>query len=88
MNEKQLALWEKERTRGKWHFIFVRGVLSWGLPMLVAMAFVNRPFAEGLTSSRAIIHCVIWPIGGILFGVTLWFVQEKRYRKEMEKKNS
>lgn len=81
MNQKQLALWQKERTKGKWHFIAVRGVLSWGLPMLVIMAFINKPFAAGLTSSQAILHCLIWLAGGILFGSTLWFIQEIRYKK-------
>jgi hypothetical protein len=73
--------WERERTKGMRRFVLIRGVLSWGLLMTVAMAFVAKPFAEGFTSKAAIIHLVVWPLAGAIYGVVLWHWQERTYQK-------
>lgn len=51
--------------------------------MFIAMAFITKPFAEGFASKAAIVHYVMWPLGGIIYGVTVWWLSERRYRKAL-----
>ena len=83
MKENQFNKWKATRIKGKLHFILVRGVLSWGLPMFIFMAFINKPFANGFTSEAAIIHYIVWSIAGVLFGVFIWHISERLYKKEL-----
>ena len=83
MTDDQFKAWETTRAKGKIHFFLINGVLSYGLPMFIMMAFINKPFADGFTSSAAIVHYVVWPIAGLLFGVIMWYVAEYKYKKEL-----
>jgi len=88
MKENQFVKWEAARAKGKLHFILVRGVLSWGLPMFIFMAFINKPFADGFTSEAAIVHYIVWPIAGVLFGVFTWHLSERLYKKELTSRDN
>ena len=83
MKDDQFKAWEVTRVKGKLNFFLISGVLSYGLPMFIMMAFMNKPFTDGLTSPAAIIHCIVWPIAGLLFGVIMWYVTEHKYKKEL-----
>jgi hypothetical protein len=83
MKDDQFKAWEVTRAKGKLNFFLISGVLSYGLPMFIMMAFMNKPFTDGLTSPAAIIHCIVWPIAGLLFGVIMWYVTEHKYKKEL-----
>lgn len=83
MKDDQFKAWEVTRAKGKLNFFLISGVLSYGLPMFIMMAFMNKPFADGFTSKAAIIHCIVWPIAGFLFGVIMWYVTEHKYKKEL-----
>jgi hypothetical protein len=83
MKEAQVKKWESTRAKGKLHFILFRGVLLWGLPMFVFMAFVNNPFADGFTSSAAITYYIIWPVAGLLYGMLTWYMSERTYKKQL-----
>ena len=88
MKEKELKSWEKTREKGLVKFCFINGVLAWGVPMLIAMAFLNKPFSEGWATKAAITHCIIWPIAGVFFGLGVWYVSESRYKKEISKREN
>ena len=83
MKDDQFKAWEITRAEGKLKFFLISGVLSYGLPMLIIMAFMNKPFAHGVTSNAAIFHCVVWLLAGLLFGVIMWYVNEHKYKKEL-----
>lgn len=60
-------------------YVLVNGVLSYGLAMFVAMTFfVHR---DKLSVGFIGLSAVAWTIGGALFGVLMWFVQERQFRK-------
>ena len=83
MKDDQLKKWESTRAKGKLHFILFRGVLSWGLPMFIITAFISNPFVDSFISEAAIIHYVVWPLAGGLFGVSTWTISERKYKKEL-----
>ena len=88
MKEKEMDRWKTLRTKGKRRYIIENGVLGWGMPMFVFMAFINTPFSEGFLTKNAIVHYVVWPLGGLFFGLCTWYFAEKRYNKALEKVGS
>ncbi|TBR40778.1 hypothetical protein EYV96_10065 [Dyella terrae] len=57
-------------------YVLVSGLLMWGLPMFVVMTFViSRP------QPPVALSAILWSVGGVGFGVAMWFIQEHRYRK-------
>lgn len=49
--------------------------------MFIVIALLDQPFKDGLTSKAATVHFVTWPIAGLVYGITLWFVNEHKYKK-------
>jgi len=88
MKEKEFNDWQETRKDGMVSFILLSGLLSYGLPMFIVMSWVTKPFANGYASNSAIIHYIVWPIAGILFGAIMWFVTEQRYLSEVEKRKN
>jgi len=82
MKDDQIKKWESTREKGLLHFVLIRGVLLWGLPMFIFMAFIGKPFSNGFTSSTALVHYVVWPVAGVLFGLLTWCMSERMYKKK------
>ena len=79
MKPEVLARWEKARADGKAKYVLVSGVLSYGLPMFIVMTFfVHR---KDISPIFIGISFVLWLIGGALFGLGVWYVQERQYSK-------
>ena len=81
---QNLKSWDTLRARGKWSFILIKGVLFWGGSMFVIMglflpSLTHSPNA--LTPRLLIANAVIWPLGGLLWGVTVWWLMERKYNK-------
>ena len=85
MKEKDFDEWAKARKQSIFSFILLRGLVAWGLPMFIAMTFfVNDAFDEsGLIVSHVVINAVAWTIGGLLFGASIWYFTERKYKKEL-----
>ena len=77
--------WYREASRGKARFIFLRGVVGWGLPMFITMTFVFPELAGSAgdchTSSSLLRGLVVWGSGGGLIRlVALVLLCEKIWR--------
>jgi hypothetical protein len=83
MKPAALQKWESTRARGMKHFVLVRGVLSYGLAMFVAMTFFVHH--GELTPKFIAISAVLWLIGGAAFGVASWYLLEILYRRAIRK---
>ena len=86
MNDKQLTDWQTFRTKGKYYFFLVNGILSYGLPMLIVMAFISKPFSAGFTLTAVIVHVITWLLAGLLFGISMWYLNEYRYHKALARR--
>ncbi|MFC5578787.1 hypothetical protein ACFPOA_12295 [Lysobacter niabensis] len=83
MKPEALAKWEKARAKGKAHYILVSGVLSYGLPMFIAMTFFAH--RNDLGPKFIGISAMMWTVGGALFGTVMWHLLERQYRKAMQR---
>ena len=81
MKKEEMKSWREARKKGFGKFVLVNGLIAWGLPMFIGMAFINNPYSEGFASRAAIVHYITWPLAGILYGVAVWFISEHRYNK-------
>ena len=84
LTKKELEVWEETRDKGWFKYILFNGMCMWGIPMFVAMAFISKPFAEGFTSKAAIVHYIVWPLAGLLYGAATWWVAERRFKKHQK----
>ena len=83
---KSAAKWEKNRSKGKSHFVWRYGVLGWGLCMFVVMTVLNYIRHPDSLAQTLIINAIIWPIGGYVWGVWMWAISERAYKKYAEQK--
>jgi hypothetical protein len=85
MKPKEIEQWQKNREKGLLRFILFTGILSYGLPMFVVLNFMAPPKMP-LSITDLIVTLLICAVaGGSAFGYILWLVQEKRYRKALDK---
>ena len=79
MKPEQLEKWRVVRSKGMLRYVLVNGVLSYGLAMFIAMTF----FVHGDELSPRFIglSAVMWSIGGAIFGISMWYLQERQFRK-------
>ncbi len=62
-------------------FVLVTGVLSWGVPMFFVMTFViGEPDIRPLLIA---VSALIWLLGGVLFGIVMWYILERQFRKTL-----
>jgi uncharacterized BrkB/YihY/UPF0761 family membrane protein len=75
-----LERWKISRAQGRWRFMLVSGVLTYGLIMFVAMTFfVNGP--ARLTVVSVLVAAATWSVGGLVFGALVWHFSERRYKR-------
>ena len=82
MTEKQFAKWAKTRKMGRERFIWLHGVLIWGIStailwsifMMVSQGFNTLPL-------NLAIALILFPIGGYFWGILMWKLSEKKYNE-------
>ena len=77
--------WEKDRARGPMRYVLRVGILGFGTAMFLANLFMRPPAV--LTVVGVLARALVWAVGGFLFGVLLWLVNERRYRKHLATQN-
>ncbi|HLQ27081.1 MAG TPA: hypothetical protein VK138_14550 [Acidiferrobacterales bacterium] len=87
MKPQEIERWKKIRDKGMPRFILLTGILSYGVPMFVALNFIIPP-KNPLSITDIVVTLLICAVaGGGVFGYIVWLVQEKRYRKVLDKAN-
>ena len=86
MTPKQIERYNKSREAGMFRYIFVRGILSFSLPMASTYLIFNL-LSDSLNGNWRMVIAA-WLIGGAIFGVSMWFIEGKVYSKYSLEKNN
>ena len=81
MKPEEYEQWKSIREKGKIQYSLFNGVLTYGIAMVVAMAIVNKPYDEGLFTTKMLIHVVTWLTSGLFFGIAMWLINESQFKK-------
>jgi hypothetical protein len=80
VRERQRLSWEKKRRHGKLFFLLFRGVLRWGGFMFLLTTLSNvyllHKKLEWISGLSLLAGCLIF---GFLWGLSLWFLNERRF---------
>jgi hypothetical protein len=89
MTAAEAAKWEKVRGRGKKRYVLVTGVLLWGVVTGIVWSIVMSA-VQGWDRLPLylILALILFPIGGIFFGLQMWKILESRYAATPEEKAS
>jgi uncharacterized membrane protein YedE/YeeE len=87
MNQKQKAKWERTRSKGRWHFVLLYGVLVFaGLMIITTSVYSMLIGTFAYNNLKLTVPAVL--IGGFVFGLALWLVGEYMYRQSSSNANS
>lgn len=83
----RMRKWERVRTKGLWHFVLVRGVLGWGVPMFAFMAVLlplvsHRP--QAFEPRTLAINAVLWPSAGFLWGLLTYAAMARLFKNDRD----
>ena len=79
---ERLARWEKIKQGGIWRFVFLRGVLGWGLPMgIFGIIFEHVSRKEEAAPWYFVIGICL--LGGFFWGLAMWFVTIRIYSRAL-----
>jgi hypothetical protein len=76
MQTNELNRWARVRGQGMLRYVLMNGLLCYGVPMFVVMTYVI-PHPRLTTPQSAF----LWALAGAGYGVAMWMVQERRFRK-------
>jgi hypothetical protein len=74
-------------SKGRRHFILVRGVLVWGLGTATLISAWNL-ISKGTITREVIMPFIVFPPLGILWGAWTWRFLERRYEKRSAEERS
>ena len=88
-DRQYLDWWGKTRAKGKWRYVattgFIWGLFSGILSKLFEMIVDGKGFAETFLTNDFLLYIVVFiVIGGFLFGLSMWYMSERKYRKLQE----
>ncbi len=81
MNQEQKAKWERTRVKGMWRFILLNTVLFGGALLIGTSIFDYFTSSNGFRVENLYIKVPIYLVGGLVFGVVVWFFGEYKYKK-------
>lgn len=80
MNQQQYERWSLQREKGEKHFIWIYGVLLWGIISAVLWAVAMAYFAPADSfMSRVIVAFIIFPLSGYFLGKRTWKKNEDQF---------
>jgi len=78
--EKQAIRWEKTRVKGKFHWVFVVGLLylgGWIFLVTSFLGYLHKP--SPFQMENLLVNVVLSSFLGVLWGIFTWNISEKLY---------
>ena len=80
---QRLARWEKIQRGGLGRFVWLRGMLGWGLPMgIIGIIFEHVSRKEEAFPWYFILGLFL--VGGLVWGLAMWFVTMRSYSRALK----
>lgn len=79
MTKQQMDRWERIRVRGKKRYIWLSGVIGWGISTGILVCVINRLGGTSWVQSAS--SLVVFPIGGYFWGLFMWHWMERQFSK-------
>jgi hypothetical protein len=80
--EKRWGKWRQVRARGRRRFVWVNGVVGWGIPTAILWSiWMGYSIGWNRTVSFLISALIFFPIGGYFWGAWMWYWMERSYKK-------
>jgi len=90
MSPKHAQWWKRTKARGLWHFVIVRGIVLWACGTFGTVAllmsftdswerFLTHNLSQPFTTLTALV------LGGVIWGLAVWFWTDWIYRKYVAK---
>ena len=83
MTEPQRKRWERIRAKGRKRFIWLTGVVAWGIPTGLLWSAGMSWFMRWSLPSILPMALIVFSIGGYWFGATMWRQMEDRYEQSV-----
>ena len=81
--ERWIGYWSGVRERGVWRFVWLQGVLLFGLPInALTYLLSDRTYLDG-SAYGVFRFLTIATISGLVCGSLMWWMNERRYRKNL-----
>lgn len=71
--------WESTRKKGFLNFLLVRGLLLFGLSFTVFQFLIKLLLGNEINILATFISGLM---GGLIYGISMWYFAEKRFKKE------
>lgn len=81
----KIEKWESTRNKGRIYFVLVHGVIGWGVVTAVLWSLIMQVvFPVNTFLVRTLIALILFPLGGLGFGLFMWHLNEKKYKQLVE----
>lgn len=74
--------------KGKLHYIFVHGVLGWGVSTAILFSLLQAFSGEAAFFDVLPISFILFPIGGLFWGLYMWSYLGKQYAKAVNERSA
>jgi hypothetical protein len=84
MTPRQVESWSRTRAKGRTRFVWLTGVVSWGLLVAIFWSVAMASFQGWDRFPRRLgIALILFPIGGYWFGSYVWRKSEEQYEETL-----
>lgn len=88
MEDEKLNKLKRLMAKGKWHYIFVYGVLGWGVSTAILFSLLQAFSGEASFFDAIPLSLIMFPVGGFFWGVFMWSYLVKQYTKIANKRSA
>jgi hypothetical protein len=86
--EERIRFWRATQEMGRDRWVMTHSVMGWGTTMFLVSTAVSLIWGESEAHLKAhlIIGMIVWPIAGLVVGISSWTRTEHSYQKHVERR--
>jgi len=86
--EEKIRIWRANQELGRDRWVLTHGVMGWGTTMFLVTTAVSLFSGETDSHMRShlVIGMILWPISGLIWGISVWARTEHSYQKHVERR--